>query len=622
MSKPNDWIHRKQISTTDINSPTHSCGRTPWYGHASPESKRRKRTFLIGVAGGTASGKTSVCRAVVDHLQLPWVQILSMDCFYRGLTDEERSDTKGYNFDHPNAFDWELLLNVLKELKQGKAVKCPQYDFTTHSRKKEFTLMYGADVVLCEGILILHDPKILEQFDVKVFVKTDDDIRLIRRIKRDMANRGRTLDSVLAQYQETVKPSYHTFCEPTQSAADVVIPRGRDNVVAIQLLCDHIKNKLIEGGNVDPVFYKSDRQSASNGLSPVIPSNVLVPEHDDQVLSAVEELHCDQVEGKRLLQTIGVLCTKLLTLCLHDFMPRRFFTPSPTPRPHPIKFDAELKAEEEAEIIMFVDEQDEDGEELKELGYTEEMATCTDSDDFNNGMTVHDISEQLTNGDKVTALNGTRQSLDGSGNLPFDQDQVMDDGQVMAMGNLVDDRKQSVCVVTIFSGGMLFGETIMEQIGNNKSFKVDWGSIHIFHESKKPAKPRFYDRQLPLNIIDQKVIMVDAFIGTGNRARMAIQVILDHHVPQQNICYITLESSARGIINLAKVFPNVQFITARIGNRKNDKHWETVPETSSLVIKYCKAAGIDIVDDEVEAPSGVMSPVKEDRATSLPVMTH
>jgi len=433
---------------------------------------------------------------------------------------------------------------------------------------------------------------------------------------------------VLAQYQQTVKPSYHTFCEPTQSAADVVIPRGRDNVVAIQLLCDHIKNKLIEGGNVDPVFYKSDRQSASNPLSPVIPSNVLVPQHDDQVMNAVEELHCDQVEGQKLLKTIGILCTKLLTLCLHDFMPRRFFTPSPTPRPHPIniKFNAELKAEEEAEIIMFVDEQDEDGQELKELGYTEEMATCTDSDDFHNGLTVHDLSEQLCNGNnKGTALNGTRQSLDGNGALPFDQDQVMEDGQEMAMEDLVDDRKQSVCVVTIFSGGMLFGETIMEQIGNNKSYKVDWGSIHIFHESKKPAKPRFYDRQLPLNIIDQKVIMVDAFIGTGNRARMAIQVILDHHVPQQNICYITLESSARGIINLAKVFPNVQFITARIGKRKNDKHWETVPETSSLVIKYCKAAGIDIVDDETEAPSptnNVMSPVHERRSTSLPVITH
>merc|ERR1719410_503022 len=161
--------------------------------------------------------------------------------------------------------------------------------------------------------------------------------------------------------------------------------------------------------------------------------------------------------------------------------------------------------------------------------------------------------------------------------------------------------EQEVCVVTIFSGGMLFGETIMEQMGNNKSYKVDWGTIHIFHESKKPAKPRFYDRQLPLNIHEQKVIMVDAFIGTGNRARMAIQVIIDHHVPQQNICFITLEASSRGITNLAKVFPNVQFITARIDEIGTGNYWETVPVTSSLVMKYCKAAGIDIIEEDEES---------------------
>merc|ERR1719397_1786183 len=118
--------------------------------------------------------------------------------------------------------------------------------------------------------------------------------------------------------------------------------------------------------------------------------------------------------------------------------------------------------------------------------------------------------------------------------------------------------------------------------------------------------------------------MVDAFVGTGNRARMAIQVIIDHHVPQQNICFITLESSARGIINLAKVFPNVQFITGRIGHSKKDSHWETLPETSSLVIKYCKAAGIDIVDDESEVPSqgSSMTPLHEVKSAPLHATVH
>merc|ERR1712157_191635 len=161
--------------------------------------------------------------------------------------------------------------------------------------------------------------------------------------------------------------------------------------------------------------------------------------------------------------------------------------------------------------------------------------------------------------------------------------------------------KAQVCVVTIFSGGLVFGETVMEQMENNKSFDVNYGSIHIFHESKKPAKPRFYDRQLPRNIHAQKMIMLDTFIGTGNRARMALQVIIDHHVPEQNICFITLECSEKGITNLAKVFPNVQFITAKIDKVGSDKHWETVPVTSSLVIKYCKAAGIDIIEEDEES---------------------
>jgi len=566
-------------------------------------------------------------------LQLPWVQILSMDCFYRPLSEHERGDN--YNFDHPNAFDWDLLLSVLKELKQGKAVKCPQYDFATHSRKKESTLMYGADVVLCEGILILHHPEILEQFDVKVFVKTDDDIRLIRRIKRDMANRGRTLDGILSQYQKTVKPSYCTFCEPTQAVADVVIPRGRDNVVAIQLLCDHIKNKLIEGGNVDPVFYKTNQLTSPNRKR-AMPSNVLVPGRSGQVQNAVDELHSDQ-EGKALLQTIMVLCNHLLTLCLEEFMPRRKFSPANTPNRKQLRAKYERKVEEdEAEVIMFVDEEDEEGHALNALGLPNGMSHMT-SDSENEidapfdqlGLTVHDLSEELGG---IGTLSGARQSLDG--NVSLEQlareqqehskpDSKHDSEQIESKPFSLTPLKQDVCVVTIFSGGMLFGETIMEQIGDNKSYKVDWGTIHIFHESKKPAKPRFYDRQLPLNIHEQKVIMVDAFIGTGNRARMAIQVIIDHHVPQQNICFITLEASSRGIVNLAKVFPNVQFITARIGHSRNDKHWETVPETSSLVIKYCKAAGIDIVDDESEMPSQQsMSPRLEARPVSVSVLSH
>jgi len=561
MAAPGDWLNRKRISTTDVNSPTHSHGRTPWYGPKSP-SKRCKRTFLIGVAGGTASGKTSVCRAVVDHLQLPWVQILSQDCFYRPLTAAERADVANYNFDHPRAFDWELLLSVLRELKQGKAVKCPQYDFNTHSRKKEHTLMYGADVVLCEGILMLHQPEILAQFDVKVFVKTDDDIRLIRRIKRDIAERGRDLDGVLAQYQKTVKPSYQLFCEPTAQLADIVIPNGRENTVGIELLCNHIQSKLIEGGNVNPIFYTKDAIALNKSVNSVrdlllLPDNVLRPDDANKdIAAAVEQLHSPELHGEKLLNTIAALCHGLLSLCLAEFIPRSFFTPSPVPTP-PAFPDMNAHVDDPVDTAS------------SDTPPTPEVIVFDDADDVDG---VGDIEAELCHPD---------------GKEPDGDD---------------DGHSWGVCVVTIFSGGMLFGETIMEQLsGKEQAFNgaVQFGSIHIFHESKKPAKPRFYDRKLPPNISEQKVIMVDAFIGTGNRARMALQVLVDHHVPQQNICFITLESSTEGIVHLARVFPNVLFITARVGHiGHQEQHWEMVPETSSLVIKYCKAAGIDVVEQE------------------------
>jgi len=170
-----------------------------------------------------------------------------------------------------------------------------------------------------------------------------------------------------------------------------------------------------------------------------------------------------------------------------------------------------------------------------------------------------------------------------------------------SLGELKNKEKPQLCVVTIFSGGLVFADTILARLDKNKSFRVNYGSIHIFHESKKMAKPRFYDRRLPRDIHTQKVILLDTFIGTGNRARMALQVIIDHHVPEQNICFITLECSQRGITNLAKVFPNVQFITARIDEIGTGNYWETVPVTSSLVMKYCKAAGIDIIEEDEES---------------------
>ncbi|XP_056586797.1 uridine-cytidine kinase 1 isoform X1 [Triplophysa dalaica] len=198
----------------------------------------RHRPFLIGVSGGTASGKSTVCAKImemlgqnkVDHCQRK-VAIVSQDSFYRVLTPEQKAKAlKGqYNFDHPDAFDTEFMCRTLKDIVEGKVVEVPTYDFVTHSRLEEKIRVYPADVVLFEGILVFYTQEVRDMFHMKLFVDTDSDVRLSRRVLRDM-QRGRDLEQILSQYTTFVKPAFEEFCLPTKKYADVIIPRGVDNM--------------------------------------------------------------------------------------------------------------------------------------------------------------------------------------------------------------------------------------------------------------------------------------------------------------------------------------------------------------------------------------------------------
>ncbi|KAK9970769.1 hypothetical protein ABG768_026685 [Culter alburnus] len=215
-----------------------------------------RQPFLIGVAGGTASGKSSVCGKImellgqnkIDHHQRQ-VAILSQDSFYRVLTPEQKAKAlKGqFNFDHPDAFDNELIVKTLCDIMEGRTVQIPVYDFVTHSRKEETVAVYPADVVLFEGILMFYSQEIRDLFQMKLFVDTDADTRLSRRVLRDISERGRDLEQVLNQYITFVKPAFEEFCLPTKKYADVIIPRGADNLVAINLIVQHIQD-ILNGG--------------------------------------------------------------------------------------------------------------------------------------------------------------------------------------------------------------------------------------------------------------------------------------------------------------------------------------------------------------------------------------
>lgn len=205
-------------------------------------ANRENKPVIIGVTGGSGSGKTTVSRAIFEQLHGHSLLMLQEDSYYNDQSDmpfEERIKT---NYDHPNAFDTELLVKQLKDLLDWKTIEKPIYDYTEHTRSSEVEKVEPKEVIILEGILVLNDPALRDLMDIKIFVDTDDDIRIIRRIQRDIEERGRSLQSVIDQYKSTVKPMYHQFIEPTKRYADIIVPEGGENQVAIDLLVTKVRD--------------------------------------------------------------------------------------------------------------------------------------------------------------------------------------------------------------------------------------------------------------------------------------------------------------------------------------------------------------------------------------------
>src|SRR3989475_8257158 len=200
--------------------------------------------MIIGICGGTGSGKTTIANRILQSVSADEVVFIQQDLYYRNLKDMPLDYRNAANFDHPDAIDNDLLANHLKKLNGGEPVELQIYDFRTHSRLPDTTPIEAKPIVIVEGILIFAEPRLLEQMDIKVFVDTPDDIRFIRRLKRDIAERGRTLDSVIEQYVATVRPMHIQFIEPSKRYADVIIPEGGYNLVSIDLISGKIRERL------------------------------------------------------------------------------------------------------------------------------------------------------------------------------------------------------------------------------------------------------------------------------------------------------------------------------------------------------------------------------------------
>ena len=201
------------------------------------------RVTVIGVAGGTASGKTTIVNELRKNFEND-IAVLCHDFYYKShknLLFEERSKL---NYDHPNAFDTDIMIDHLKELIAGREIKRPVYDYTIHDRSSEEVIVQPKKVIVVDGILILENKDLRDLMDIKIFVETDDDERLIRRIRRDAIERGRSLESILDQYETTVKPMHDQFVEPSKKYADIIIPHGGENKIAVEMLVENIKKRI------------------------------------------------------------------------------------------------------------------------------------------------------------------------------------------------------------------------------------------------------------------------------------------------------------------------------------------------------------------------------------------
>lgn len=207
---------------------------------ATPD-ERPARPYLIGVAGGSNSGKTTFSERLAAMMGSDEIALIKLDSYYIDRHDEPLEDRAAANYDHPDAFDWQLLNDHLAALSAGGSVEVPIYDYTIHDRSDRSTIVRASKVVIVEGILVLWEPQLRERFDLKIFVDTPADLRVIRRLRRDVAERGRTPESILDQYLDTVRPSHELFIEPSKRFADVIVPEGGLNRPALEMLLARVR---------------------------------------------------------------------------------------------------------------------------------------------------------------------------------------------------------------------------------------------------------------------------------------------------------------------------------------------------------------------------------------------
>ncbi|KAJ2943529.1 hypothetical protein O0L34_g16638 [Tuta absoluta] len=457
MSQPNKRTTAESILHADRRT-IYTAGRPPWYNCTGGQEIE---PFLIGICGASASGKTTVAAKIIESLNIPWVTIVSMDSFYKVLNEKQHqaATRNEYNFDHPDAFDMDLLIEVLQRLKEGKKVEVPIYNYVTHSRENRTKTMYGANVIIFEGILAFYNAEVVKMLDMKVFVDTDADIRLARRLRRDIVQRGRELEGVLKQYMTHVKPAYQSYIAPCMAHADIIVPRGGENKVAIHLIVQHVHKQLQLRG------FKVREKLAIAHVGQPVPDSLYVLKNTPQV------------QG------------------LHTFIRNK-----DTPRDEFIFYSKRLMRL----VIEFA---------LSLVPYSEHIVDTPQGFEYK--------------------------------------------------GRKCDVEK--ICGVSILRAG----ET-MEQAVCDVCKDIRIGKI-LIQTNQQTDEPELYYLRLPKDIKDYRVILMDATVATGAAAIMAIRVLLDHDVPEENISLVSLLMAEIGVHSIAYAFPQVKIITSALDPEINEK---------------------------------------------------
>lgn len=498
------------------------AGRAPWYDTMGVP----RDAYVIGVAGGSASGKTSVARSILASLpNVPWVCIVSQDSFYKPLTPEQSklAFQNNWNFDHPESFDIDLFKQCIADLKACRAVQVPIYSFVQHQRTSESTYLYGASVIIVEGLFTLNDPSVRSLFDLKIFVQADSDLMLARRIIRDTKERGRSVDGIIEHYLRWVKPAMDNYIAPDSKWADLIVP-GQNNTVAVDVVAQHVKRQLEA---------RAMRFRAELGEASMTPSTA---QKNDAAATATATTSAGRVispyhhlrHPPPLSRTSSSSSLSLGTPTSASSSSTFAHTNNLSPHELPHSVHLLPPTPQLLGLLTIVHDTTTSSEDF--IFYTDRICS----------LVMEEAVQFLPYRTKDVVCNGTKAKWQG---------------KVLDVENL--------CSVSILRSG-----SVLEKAARRALPALIQGSL-LIQSSDEDGEPQLYSLHLPQaiqrreNAAKSHVLLLDSQISTGAAAFMAIRVMLDHGVPEENIIFLSILASAKGgIWALAKAFPKVRIILA------------------------------------------------------------